>query len=46
MPVYSDWIYQLYVKELLEKSCKQRVNGRNLIFINKQKGTANVNTKR
>jgi hypothetical protein len=38
MPVYSDWIYQLYVKELLEKSRKQHVNSRNLIFINKQKG--------
>jgi len=46
MPIYSDWIYQLYVKELLEKSRKQRVNSCNLIFINKQKGTADVNTKR
>lgn len=46
MTVYSDWIYQLYVKELLEKSRRQHVNGQNLIFINKQKGTANVNTKR
>ena len=42
----KDWIYDLYVKELVQKRIKTPVKDKNLIFINKQKETKNAIEKR